>query len=645
MLNERQLKIVDLLEQQPRTPGELAQQTGVSGRTILRDIDYLNFTLNGKARISASGSAGYQLEIFERRSFFQLLQKHDNDDRLLALLLLNTFTPRAQLASALNLPETWVAERLPRLKQRYERTCCLASRPGLGHFIDETEEKRVILLANLLRKDPFLIPLAGVTRDNLQHLSTACDNQHRWPLMQGDYLSSLILAIYALRNQLTDEWPQYPGDEIKQIVEHSGLFLGDNAVRTLTGLIEKQHQQAQIISADNVQRLLQRVPGIASLNIIDTQLVENITGHLLRCLAAPVWIAEHRQSSMNNLKAAWPAAFDMSLHFITLLREQLDIPLFDSDLIGLYFACALERHQNERQPIILLSDQNAIATINQLAIERDVLHCRVIIARSLSELVAIREEIEPLLIINNSHYLLDDAVNNYITVKNIITAAGIEQIKHFLATAFIRQQPERFFSAPGSFHYSNVRGESWQHITRQICAQLVAQHHITADEAQRIIAREGEGENLIVNRLAIPHCWSEQERRFRGFFITLAQPVEVNNEVINHVLIACAAADARHELKIFSYLASVLCQHPAEVIAGLTGYEAFMELLHKGGTVSDAPHPTLHLSSKTFNAGYYSHQPFRCTRVMLSGKSLRPSSLSLRPEVALYPSQSTGLYL
>ncbi|EFO4256100.1 putative frv operon regulatory protein [Escherichia coli] len=576
MLNERQLKIVDLLEQQPRTPGELAQQTGVSGRTILRDIDYLNFTLNGKARITTSGSAGYQLEIFERRSFFQLLQKHDNDDRLLALLLLNTFTPRAQLASALNLPETWVAERLPRLKQRYERGFCLASRPGLGHFIDETEEKRIILLANLLRKDPFLIPLSGVTRDNFQQLTTACEKQRRWPLMQSDYLSSLILAIYALRNQLTDTWPEYPGSEIKQIVEYSGLFLGDNAVRTLTGLIEKQHQQAQVICVDNVLALLQRVPGIASLNIIDTQLVENITGHLLRCLAAPVWIGEHRQSSMNNLKATWPAAFDMSLHFITLLREQLDIPLFDSDLIGLYFACALERHQNERQPIILLSDQNAIATINQLAIERDVLNCRVII------LVAIREEIEPLLIINNSHYLLDDAVNNCIIVKNIITAAGIEQIKHFLATAFIRQQPERFFSAPGSFHYSNVRGESWQHITRQICAQLVAQHHITVDEAQRIIAREGEGENLIVNRLAIPHCWSEQERRFRGFFITLAQSVEVNNEVINHGLIACAAADARHELKIFSYLASVLCQHPAEVIAGLTGYEAFMELLHKG---------------------------------------------------------------
>lgn len=52
MLNERQLKIVDLLEQQPRTPGELAQQTGVSGRTILRDIDYLASPLTAKPAFS-----------------------------------------------------------------------------------------------------------------------------------------------------------------------------------------------------------------------------------------------------------------------------------------------------------------------------------------------------------------------------------------------------------------------------------------------------------------------------------------------------------------------------------------------------------------------------------------------------------------
>lgn len=579
MLSERQLKLVDLLEQQPCSLTELARHTGVSSRTILRDIDYLNFTLSGKARIQPGGSTGYQLEIIDRRSFFQLLQRHDNDDRLLALLLLNTFTPRVQLASALNLPETWVADRLPRLKQRYERAFCLASRPGVGHFIDEPEEKRIILLANLLKKDAFLIPLPGITQDNVERLNAACENQDEFPLMPGEYLASLILAVYALRNQLTTAWQASRPTALKNATELGGIYLGENAFSALAGILQTQRQQAATITTNNVVALLQSIPGVAPLNIIDNQLVENITGHLLRCVCAPMWIPEHRQSSMNNLKAAWPAAFDMSLRFIALLRERLNIPLFDSDLIGLYFACALERHQNERQPVILLSDQNAIATINQQAIERDVLNCRVIIARTPADVQAISQEIEPLLIINNSHYLLDEAIKNTLTIKNIITSANTEQIKNFLATAFIRQQPERFFSEAGSFHYHNQPDERWQHITQRICARLVTQNLITEDEAQRICMREDEGENLIVNHLAIPHCWSEQQRRFRGFFITLAHPILVNNEPVNHVLIACAAADARHELKIFSYLASVLCRHPAETIRDLTGYKAFMTLL------------------------------------------------------------------
>jgi len=579
MLNDRQLKIVDILEQQASPLSELARQTGVSGRTILRDIDYLNFTLSGKARIQPGGSAGYQLDIVDRRSYFQLLQRHDNDDRLLAFLLLNTFTTRLQLASALNLPETWVADRLPRLKQRYERTFSISSRPGVGHFIDEPEEKRIILLANLFKKDMFLIPLPGLTHGNIERLNVACEGLDELPLISGEYLASLVLAVYALRNQLTACWPECRHTSLKNTVEQSGIYLGDNAFRTLSGLLEMQQQQAAAITPGAIISVLQKLPGTTSLNIIDSQLVDNITGHLLRCVAAPVWIPEHRQSSMNNLKAVWPAAFDMSLRFIALLREQLNTPLFDSDLTGLYFACALERHQNERQPIMLLSDQNAIATINQQAIERDVLNCRVIIARTPGELNAIFQEVKPLLIINNSHYLLDDSVKNVITIKSIITSAGTEQIKNFLATAFIRQQPERFFSAAGSFHYPNTPDESWRSIIVKICAQLVTQEHMTDDEARHICARESEGENLIVNRLAIPHCWSEQERRFRGFFITLTHSVQVNNEPVSHVLIACAAADARHELKIFSYLASVLYRHPAEDIIELTGYEAFISLL------------------------------------------------------------------
>lgn len=123
MLNERQLKIVDLLSNSRARPvswrNRLAFLAGpycviltISTLPLTAKPAFLPVVVRAISWKSSSAAA------------FSVAAKHDNDDRLLALLLLNTFTPRAQLASALNLPETWVAERLPRLKQRYERTCC-----------------------------------------------------------------------------------------------------------------------------------------------------------------------------------------------------------------------------------------------------------------------------------------------------------------------------------------------------------------------------------------------------------------------------------------------------------------------------------------------------------------------------------------
>jgi putative frv operon regulatory protein len=147
MLNERQLAVLELLENQPLTLAELARRAGVSTRTLLRDVDYLNLTLSGKARITTSRNAAWQLEIFDRASYFRLLQRHDNDDRLLAILLLNTFTTRRRLAEALNLPETWIGDKLVRLKQRYAKRFTIAARAGAGYFIAEPEITRVLILA------------------------------------------------------------------------------------------------------------------------------------------------------------------------------------------------------------------------------------------------------------------------------------------------------------------------------------------------------------------------------------------------------------------------------------------------------------------------------------------------------------------
>lgn len=559
MLNERQFSLLDAIESQPVSLSVLARQTGVSARTILRDIDYLNFTLSGKAHIRTAGNALYQLDIADRKSYFQLLQRHDNDDRMLALLLIHPVISRAQLADALKLPDSWVAERLPRLKIRHQRAFNLASRPGAGHFVAVDEQKRFLLLANLFRKDPFVYPLPGITSDTYARLQEHSRQQTDWPNISPDYRVSMTLAACALRKCSPFASPTIP-EKVLELLNHL------------------QHQ-ADSMTPAYVTKLLAAGISADSPHVVDAQLIEDLTGHLRRCVAMPQWLAENRQGSMNNLKAAWPAAFDMSVKFINHLRTVMDIPLIDSDLPGLYFACALERHQHESIPVVLLADQNAIAAINKMAIEREVLNCRVIVVRTLAELNAICEELTPTLIVNNGHYTLDGGPRHVLTIRNIITSAGIDQIKDFLASAFIRQQPERFFLPQGYFHYHNVAGESWAQIIEAIATRLCAEKHLTPDESLRICQRELEGENLIVNRIAIPHCWSDRQKPFRGFFITLESTLMVNGEEVRHLVMACASAANRQELKIFSFLANVLNGHSAETIEKIADYEGFIALL------------------------------------------------------------------
>ncbi|MEX9254583.1 putative frv operon regulatory protein [Pseudenterobacter timonensis] len=579
MLNERQFALLDLLESQPATLSALARQTGVSSRTVQRDIDYLNFTLNGTARIQPTGNGDYQLEMLDRRRYLQLLQRHDNDDRLLALLLIHPVLTRAQLADALNLPDAWIAERLPKLKRRYGRVFKLVSRPGAGYSIDVEQDKRILLLANLFKKDPFIYPLASVTPAALHALQARCRELRCWPDVNGDYLANVILAVYALRQQVAEPPIVRPHAGLQAALDAAGIWMRPAAQSVLAERLDKLQQSAEAITAGEVARLLTSLTDQGQPQMVDAQLIADLTGHLKRCAAMPQWLPESHPNAMNTLKAAWPAAFDMSAKFVSSLRKKEDLPLPDSDLPALYFACALERLHSEWTPVALLADQHAIATLNKMAIERDIQNCRVVVALSPDELAVLCDELRPALIINNSHFQLEENPRNVLVIRNIITAAGIDRIKDFLASAFIRQQPEKFFPPEGSFRYANRASESWDEVIAAVTARLLEKLLITKDEALRIGQREREGENLIVNHVAIPHCWSEAAGPFRGYFITLERALCVNGEPVKHALIACASAVNRQELKVFSFLAGMLSSYSPQQIDRVDSYEAFIALL------------------------------------------------------------------
>lgn len=569
MLNERQLSLLEKLENQSLTMVALSRGLNVSSRTVLRDIDYLNFTLGGTARIITTPN-GYQLDIFDRRSYFMQLQRHDNDDCMLFLLLTNPYITRLQLAQTLNLPEKIVNDKLTRLKLRYERWFTITSKPNSGHFVDEPRRKKLIILANLVKKDPQIASAESEFIALQQQLVGKTENP--------EFMASLLVAVYALRNHGAEP-ENGNADTFRAVYDGAGLYLSDPSLREADALAAKLRERALSINEPAISELVGKLWHAHGLGEYDQQLIVDLTAHIARCAACPVWLQESRQSSMNNLKAAWPVAFDLSIGLINQIRQRLNIEIYDSDLVGLYFACALERNQGEKHTIVLLAAQNAIATINQMAIERELLNCRVVIARTPDRLRALSEEITPVLVINNSHFALEVCPAEIVSIKNIIGQAGINLLKEKLEYALIKQKLPLFIPEELSFLYANRPDENWLEVIEQICARLVNEGLLRQDDAQRVYHRESEGENLVVNHIAIPHCWSESSEKFRGYFIRLAQPVSVNNQTVWHLLLACTSTASRQELKIFSYLANALNGCEPQTISGLKSYDEFMALL------------------------------------------------------------------
>lgn len=575
MLNERQLSLLEKLENQSLTMVALARGLNVSGRTILRDIDYLNFTLSGSARISTTGS-GYQLEIFDRSHYFLQLQRHDNDDRMLFLLLVNPPITRLQLAESLNLPEKIVNDRLARLKVRYERWFIITSKPNSGHFVDEPRHKKLIILANLIGKDPAMVCSGlNIGQEILASLQARLANQTENP----EFTATLLLAVYALRNQPTPMAANGESEIFSSVYEAAGLYLPVASLQEADAVTQLLRDTAAKVSTDNINKLVGEIWHKYRPDDYDQQLIDDLTAHIARCAAKPALLQESRQGSMNNLKAAWPMAFDLSIQLISRIKNLLNIEIYDSDLIGLYFACALERNQGEHHTLVLLATQNAIATINQLAIERELPNCRVVIAQTPEQLRAICEEITPVFIVNNSHFVLESFPTEILNIKNIIGQVGINLLKEKLEYALIKQKLPGLIPEEFSFLYANRPDESWLEIIESVCEKLVSKELLNQDDAEHIYHRETEGENLVVNHLAIPHCWSKSGVTFRGYFIRLTHPVIVNNETVWHLLLACTSTTARQELKIFSYLASALNRYDQQTLAGLKSYAEFMALL------------------------------------------------------------------
>lgn len=575
MLNQRQVQIMEHLEHSKASGLELAKITGTSKRTVLRDISQINYLLGETGEVISNPVGGYQLHIRDKQAYMNLLHQSMYDDELILLeLLCHDFRTLDDLATTLYVSKPTLSEKIVFLRSHYANRLAIKSKPNYGHYLDETITRKLILLANLIDKNPaFFCNRLGISMDDynglLQTVRTIEISDY-YPNIHSAHFVSLLLAAQVL------------GDEAGEVASFFHAFdIGEAACTLLTSFTSTQKQRSSRVTVEQVQRMLQRLAEQYNTSVYDLELVEQLTAHLKRSIAYPILLHDRKLHNIANIKAVYPLAFDLSIAFVARANEQFGMELYDIDLIGLYFSCAMERMKQPASKVLLFSDQYAVASINKQMIEKELPAIELILVMHRQELNSVLEQQDIKLILNNAPFQEVNSDVTQISIKQVITKAELQTIQDTLEKIDVHKNIKTYFPEALAMNYRNKLSDNWDAVIAGICKQLEANGTLSEEETVKIKEREQKGDNLVINHLAVPHCTTQRNQAFFAVFVHLIHPVEVDGTLVQNVLVACVNPNVSTELKVFSYLYYVLNEHEEEVVLGIEDYASFIACIEK----------------------------------------------------------------
>ncbi|MFO6298123.1 PTS sugar transporter subunit IIA [Rahnella selenatireducens] len=551
MLNPRQKEILSALSHQRISGQVLARRARISVRTLLRDIDYINYRLGAAGKI-LSGAEGYQLLVEDGRDVDRLLG--NAEDALFLALIFNACLPLESLAAKLRLSKTAVTEIIRSLRNKSRSRPLIGSRPKHGHSLLLDEQQKTLLLANLIIRNPACCGerCAKAFSERVMSarpLLTTLD----YPFGTPVFLVALELAV--------------------EYLPATGL--------SMARILEPLRRKLSGITPEAIRAVLTRIatplPGL-----IDEELIAQLTAHIQRSVACPMILPVASLHDFRKIKTTYPQAFDFSLSFVRELNQSLAVDFYEDDWAGLYFACALERTQSAALNLVIYAEYLSMATLNKEIIEREISGVNVIIATHPEQMIACLHHQKVALILNN-HRQFPDLKNAPAvwSVSELVGHRELEQLRARLAGLMLYQHSAVCFPKDLSFTYANSPQENWQTAIGGICQHLVRCGALTSAESDLIVAREAQGENLIINHLAVPHCSGQREQPFIGIFVHLENPLLIERQRVHNVLVVCVNARGRQDLKMFSHLADALNGCDSAQVRGLTTHAGFMQCLNQ----------------------------------------------------------------
>lgn len=586
MFNNRQFQIIDLLMNRNVSVNKVSKIVKKSIRTVMRDIVLINeyFDEENIGRIvSLKEKKGYELIVKDNNKLDKILKEWINDDEnILYYLSTKKYVTVDELSDKLYLSNPVVSEKLNKLKAMYGNTINIAT-SSQGHFINESNKKKIIILSNLIEKKTlYFIKNIGIKEQHYKSLLSNIEEKKKeissiYADVNGAQFVSVMLAIYHLFNE-GDELEQE--NRISKVYKDNGLRCSNNIVENFEKYLQEINLEQKSITRGRVLDILLEIEELYETNIYDMELVKQLVLHIKRCIAYPYILKQNEIYNILNVKALNPFAFDLSILFCNKLYIQRGIDDINSDLIGLYFTCALERIKQSKYSILILAEQISLANINKQIIESDITNINIEIVSNNNELREKTKEENIGLIINNKSSLnTNDLKIEVIQVNQIISSKELREIKGIVDDLSIKNNIKSIFQNEYAFTYDVEVGEIWTNVVREIANKLVEKNIINREECELIIEREKQDNLLVINHIAIPHCISKRKDVCIGVFVNLSEVMILEGEEIKNLVVMCVNPDKKKNIKIFRYMYKKINEINEKQVFALESYDDFINIM------------------------------------------------------------------
>ncbi|MGL4849889.1 MAG: PTS sugar transporter subunit IIA [Clostridium sp.] len=564
MFNSRQFQIIELLKSKNLSMERISRIIKKSSRTIMRDINFINDYLEkmeiGKI-IFIKEKNGYEIENCDEEKLDELLKGWLNEEeQVLYKLLKEEYVTIEDLSEELYISMPVVSSKLGILKESYKNIIDIDVCKK-GHFLNESNEKKIIILANLIyKKERYFIEEAKLDFSIYEKIQEYFNENklqilEEYPYINAKQFFSVVLAIYILFNKGEEK---VQDSIIGRVYTENNIPLTKEMLEAFSMYLKKINRDLKKVTRGTVLDILLEMEEKYEIKVYDMNLVRELVAHISRGISYSYILKVDEIYNLENIKALNPFSFDLSLIFSKEFEKEVGVKIYDRDLLALYFICSLERVKNTRQKVIIAGRQISLANINKNMIEGSISNLDIEIVSSTEELnKKMLDGNIVLLVDNNSNLDLSKVHIRVVKVNQIISSKEIKEIEKTIENIILKENIEDIFKEEYAFEYE-VLNKSWDEIIEGVGEKLVKIGCLNEEEAHAIIEREKQDNLLIINGISIPHCMSKRKDLCVGALVKLSKEVLVQGEKIDRLIIVCVNPENKRNSNIFSYLYRII---------------------------------------------------------------------------------------